>query len=181
MQLSTPRIAPVSEAEFRRMAKDVIGREVAPDEEVLNITLTYARHPALLKAQGALQEHLGARSTLPHRDHELVILRMGWRCRSEYEVSQHSLRGATPEDLRRIAVGPDAEGLSAWDALLIRTVDELVDDHFISDGTWTKLAERYTPEQLIDLVALIGRYWTVSVWLNTMGVQLEPGKPRITF
>lgn len=179
MRRDTPRILPVSEDEYARLAKEHLGIDVPAGEPVLNILRTQARHPALMRAIHALHQHLQARSTLPPRDLEVAIVRIGWLCRSEYEVSQHSTRGGlTPDDARRIGLGPDAPGHAEWDRTLIRAVDELHRDHVISDPTWSALAERYSVEQLLDLITVIGRYWTVSVFLNTIGVQLEEGKPR---
>lgn len=181
MRLTTPRVPPVPMEDFRRLQKELFGIDVPEGQEVLNVTRTWARHPDLMKAQRPFQQHLGTEGTLPHRDHELVILRIGWLCQAEYEFSQHTVfgkrAGLTDEEIKRVTDGPDAEGWTDWEATLLRTVDELYEDHFVSDETYQALAEHYTVPQLMDLIVLIGRYWTVSVVLNTFGVQLEDGKP----
>lgn len=113
MRPSIPRVPLVSNEEYRRLSLDVLGVPAGPDEEVLNVVHLYGWNPALMRAQQAYQLHLGARSTLSARDREVVIFRIGWLCRAEYEVSQHSTRGGlTAENLARIGRGPESPGLS---------------------------------------------------------------------
>ena len=56
-----------------------------------------------------------AGSSLPERERELVILRMGWNCRSGYEFGQHrrigQQAGLTLEEVERVKQGPEARGL----------------------------------------------------------------------
>ena len=49
-----------------------------------------------------------------------------------------------------------------FDAALLRAADELHDDAFISDATWSTLASRYSTEQLMDVVFCVGQYVLVS-------------------
>lgn len=56
---------------------------------------------------------------------------------------------------------------------LIRAVDELHRDAFISDQTWRCLSSHYETKQLIDFVFTVGQYSMVSMALNTFGVQLD--------
>lgn len=178
IRLKTPRVPTVSMEEYRRLQKELFNVDVPVDAPPpLNIGRTWLRNPKLAVAQRAYQQHLGADSTLPHRDHELVILRIGWLCQAEYEFSQHKGReGVTLEDAKRVTLGSGAPGWSEWDSVLIRAVDELYLEHIILDHTWAQLAAKYSIEQIMDMVVLIGRYYTVSIVLNTLGVQLEEGK-----
>jgi alkylhydroperoxidase family enzyme len=123
--------------------------------------------------------HILYKCSLPLREKELLILRIGWLCNSEYEWAQHSFigkrAGLSDEEILRIRDGPDAEGWSPFDALLLRTVDELYIDSFISDSTWNELAKNYDKHQLMDLVFTVGQYNLVSMVLNSLGLQLEKG------
>jgi alkylhydroperoxidase family enzyme len=156
----------------------VLGR-VARDGRVLNIYATLARHPKLLKRWSVFGAHVLFRSTLPPRERELLILRTGWLCRSEYEWGQHVIiakrEGVTDEEIARVKDGPDAAGWAEPDRALLRAADELLDDAFISDATWQALAERFDTPQLIDIVFTVGQYNLVSMALNTLGVQLDDG------
>jgi len=75
----------------------------------------------------------------------------------------------------RVTQGADAQGWSVFDAALLRAVDELHVDSVISDATWNTLAGTYGKEQLLDLIFTVGQYTMVSMFLNSCGVQLEPG------
>jgi alkylhydroperoxidase family enzyme len=83
--------------------------------------------------------------------------------------------GLTSDEISRITEGPNAPGWNPFDATLLRAVDELHSDAFITDTTWNALAKRYDEKQLMDLVMTVGDYNMVSMFLNTMGVQLEEG------
>jgi alkylhydroperoxidase family enzyme len=183
MRLEKPRLRPLEPSELDeettkrlRSAPEGLARG-----RPLNIFATLAHHPKLLKRWTVFGNHVLSKSTLPEREREIVILRIGWLCRSEYEWGQHVVigrrSGLSDEEIERVTQGPDAEGWSDGDRLLLRATDELHDDAFISDATWNALAERWNAQQLIDLVFAVGQYNLVSMALNTLGVQREPGVP----
>jgi alkylhydroperoxidase family enzyme len=128
---------------------------------------------------GVFGGHVLGKSKLSPRDRELLILRTGFLCRSEYEWAQHAIIGRacglTDEELRRITVGPEAPGWDPFDAMLLRAADELHDDYMITDGTWAGLSQRYDEQQMMDVVFTVGQYTLVSMALNAFGVQLEEG------
>lgn len=174
----TPRLAPLAESEWDEETREILAplNQFGP---VLNIFATLGRHPKLLKRWLVFGNHVLSKSTLPPRERELVILRIGWLCRAEYEWGQHAAIGRqcglTDEEVRRIPQGPDAPGWSAGDALLLRATDELHSDACLSDATWKALAATYDEQQRIDLIFAVGQYNLVSMALNSLGVQREAG------
>lgn len=184
MRLNKPRVEPLPEAEWTDQARATIAPTRAMGGgQVFNIFSTLAHHPELLKRWMVFANHVLVKSTLPPREREMLILRIGWLCRAEYEWSQHVVIGKavglSDADIDRIADGADAPGWSDDDAALLRAVDELHGDAFISDATWQKLAARWSVQQLMDVVFTVGQYALVSMALNTLGVQLDPGLPRM--
>ena len=177
MRLNEPRVAPLAEGEW----DEEIDGLLRAGGEPLNIFKTLAHHPKLLKRWLVFGAHVLSKSTLPPRDREIAILRVGWLCQAEYEFGQHTVigraSGISDEEIRRITEGPDAPGWSEFDATLLRATDELVRDSFIGDATWRALGERYDVQQRIDLVFCVGQYNLVSMALNTLGVQLDEGVP----
>jgi 4-carboxymuconolactone decarboxylase len=167
--------------EYRSLYWTQFGQNVPESQKVKNVTLTWARHPALMMAQRSYQRYLHAGSLLPPKDQEIIILRMGWLCQSEYEFGQHTLygkkAGLTESDIVRITEGPDAPGWTPFQSALLRSVDELFEDHIVSEETWSSLSDTYDIRQIMDLLVIVGRYWTVSVVLNTLGIQREEGTP----
>jgi alkylhydroperoxidase family enzyme len=84
--------------------------------------------------------------------------------------------GLGDEEIRRIAEGPDA-GWDARDRALLQACDELHAHSGVSDATWTALSSHYDTKQLLDVLFTIGQYTLVSMVLNSLGVQPEPGLP----
>jgi alkylhydroperoxidase family enzyme len=177
-RLQQPRVKPLAEAEWDEEAREVLApmRGLGP---VLNIFATLAHHPKLLKRWLVFGNHVLAKSTVPPRERELVILRIGWLCRAEYEWGQHVIigkaTGLTDEEIVRVTEGPDAAGWSEFDATLLRAADELHHDARISDETWAALAARYDTHQLIEVPMLVGQYHLVGFTLNSLGVERDPG------
>jgi len=178
MRLSAPRITPLDEKDWSDEAREQLSR-TAESGRVYNIFSTLARYPKLLKRWLPFANHVLFKSALPPRAREILILRIGWLCRAEYEWAQHVVigrrAGLTDADLQRIADGPDAPGWEPFEAALLRAADELHRDAFVSQATWAALAARYGTEQLMDVIFTVGQYTLISMALNTLGVALDPG------
>ena len=185
MRLNAPRIEPVDldrlDADQRAALAPFLDTDVGRvgGGRVLNIFRTLAHAPRALTAfLGWGSYILSKRNTLSARDRELVILRTGYMCRSGYEWTQHKRIGLecelTETEIERIKAGPDSDGWSAIDRAMLRAVDELVADHFVTDATWAALAPLGDKGRM-DLVFTVGQYTQVSMILNSFGVQVEAG------
>lgn len=178
MSLNPPRVPPLPQSEWDTEVKEIL-QELPGDGRVFNIFSTLARHPKLLKRWLVFGTHIFRKSSLPAREREIVILRMGWLCRAEYEWSHHvaigKQAGLSAQDIQRITSGPDAPGWDPFEAVLLRAVDELHANCRIGDSTWKALAGRYNTQQILDLLFTAGQYNMVSMVLNSVGVQLEEG------
>lgn len=179
--MNRPRIAPITDPSPEVVELYEKGGMRAPDGSTLNIFATLAHHPALLRRWLVFATHVMSKNTLSPRDRELLILRVGVRCNSPYEFGQHHVIAQrcdlTVEEIERVKAGPDHAAWSTFDAALLRAADELHDDSRIGDATWAVLAERYSTEQLLDVVFTVGNYHLVSMALNTCGVELDAGIP----
>ena len=184
MRLRAPRIAPLDMEQLDEAQAEVLAPFADPASKVgggavLNIFRTLARAPkALVAFLGWGNYILSRRNSLPEREREMVILRTGWLCRSGYEFAQHTrigkACGLTDDEIARIKAGPDAPGWTRLEAAMLRAADELVADHFVTDSTWTELAELGDKGRM-DLVFTVGQYTQVSMMLNSFGIQLEQG------
>ena len=178
MKLATPRLDPIQPEDWT----DEIKKTLQPNVEkgtVFNIFKTLSHHPDLFRRWLVFGNHVLFKSTLPARERELIILRIGWLCEAEYEWAQHVLigkeAGLTAEEVERIKAGPNARGWSEADKLLLQATDELRKDAFITDATWNGLSQHFDTKQLMDVVFAVGQYNLVSMALNTLGVQLDDG------
>lgn len=178
MRMNKPRVAPREKEDLNAEELEFMKRF---EEPWFNIFKTMMNHPALLKRWVVFANHVLGKSTLPAREREIVILRIGFLCRSGYEWGQHVLigrqTGLTDEEIRRIKEGPTAKGWSERDRLLLQATDELYSDAHVSDATWQGLSKHWNTQQLMDIVFAVGQYNLVSMALNTFGVQPDPGLP----
>lgn len=178
MKLPEPRIFPAEYDNLDEETRSLLGfSQTKSGRRPDNVFTTFARHPALFKNFIVFGSYILTGSTLPPRDREIVILRIGWLCRSEYEWAQHvkigRRCGLTEQEVERIIEGDRAPGWTTLESALIRAVDELHREAFISDQTWACLGAYYDTKQLMDLVFTVGQYNMVSMALNTFGVQLD--------
>ena len=56
--------------------------------------------------------------------------------------------------------------------------DAMTRDVTVADDVFNALRERYSEQQMIDVVFTVGQYAMVSMALNSFGVQLEDGELR---
>jgi 4-carboxymuconolactone decarboxylase len=173
-RLTTPRLAPVpQEGRTEAQAAMLASR---PD---YNVYKTLAHDIDLYNAQSPLGQFLMKGSSLPPREREIVILRMGWLCQAEYEWAQHARvakgeGGLTDAQVHLIAEGPTANGWPDFERALITMVDEIRYEAVISAATWRTLRTRYSEQQTIESMYTASHYQMVSMALNSLGVQLDP-------
>jgi 4-carboxymuconolactone decarboxylase len=176
-----PRVTPVPLAEMSERTRELMSRAgLDSDGEPLAVFGTIARHPKLFGAWLPFASRLMAGGSLDRRQTELVILRVASNMGSDYEWGQHvelsAPFGVDQVTLTRILAGPTAAGWSPLDALLLLATDELHTTRRISGNTWDQLSTYLSEAQLIELCFLVGQYEMLAMFLQTVGVPLEPGK-----
>jgi alkylhydroperoxidase family enzyme len=141
-------------------------------------------HPAAVDGVMPFANYIRTSSTLPPRHRELLILRTAWLSRSPYYWSVHSTRasatGLTAADLTRVAAGPTAPGLDAFEAGLLRAADELQYQSFVSDATWTGLSARYSRHQLMDAVFTVTEFSMLATIANTLRTPVDDGVTTVS-
>jgi len=178
MRSSKPRIVPLEEKDWNDEQRQLLAPMVQGGR-VPNIFKTLVRHPKLLKRWLPFANHILFKSSLAPREREMLILRVAWVARAEYEWGHHQevgqRAGLSDAEIVRIAAGPDAPGWTQFEAALLRAVDELHRSSRIGNSTWTRLAERYDTAQLMDVVFTVGNYAALAMALNSFGVMLDDG------
>jgi len=122
------------------------------------------------------------RGLLTLRQREIVIDRTCGLNRCEYEWGVHIAFFAakvklTPPQIVATADGGEADWASDEQAL-IAACEELDATRTISDALWQKLARHFAPAQILEIIALVGFYRTVSLHANALRLPLEPFAAR---
>jgi hypothetical protein len=87
--------------------------------------------------------------------------------------------GLTDEQIDATVVGDSGD--AAWsdrDALLIQLCDELYETDSVSDKLWARLAGKWPPDQLLELIVTAGWYRLISYVINTCAVERESWAAR---
>src|ERR1700678_3366757 len=117
---------------------------------------------------------------LSMRERELLILRVSHRCDCDYEWSIHVAGFADAAGLaeadRNATLKPTAEApLSSRERLMLAAADELVDARKLTPATTAALRHDLVPAEIVELIALVGRYVWVSMIANTAALPRESG------
>src|SRR5581483_6543134 len=133
------------------------------------VSRTFARHAKLNQARTPRANFVNRVSPLMPRHREMLILRTGWDCQSEYEWSQHVGQVGRARDYGldpvKIAEGPTAAGWDSFESTILRAADELYRDTGISDATWKALAARFDTPAMIAAVFTASSYRATSMAL----------------
>lgn len=186
----TPRrIPPLPKDEWTDAARDVFafwGEPNAREEgSKTSILPVMGQHPSLGMAYNHWGKQLLMANTLTTRQLELLILRIAWRVQSAYEWHHHvgyALNcGITLDEIAALKTYPDGHAWDEADAVVIDTVDELLDSNGVSDPTWARVEAVLDVRQRMDLVMTIGHYVMTSWALSAFGVPVEPWADQIGF
>ena len=175
--LSSPRIDRVERPYSAAEAAILVPRERSG--EVLGVWSTCANAPSLCNAWLEFTDYLLRESSLPIRDRELLILRIGYLNQGAYEWAAHRglalSVGINEEELKEITIGSSADSWSEWDSALLKAAEELHEAALVSEETWATLSRQYDKRQMMEVVFTVGQYNLVAMYLNSLGVQFEEG------
>jgi len=142
-----------------------------------NVFRTFNRNPPADRVRGAMNTHVNNGNALSPRQRELLLLRIGVLCRSEYEYAAHQRvgrqAGLNDADIARILTVPANSAGDPLDTALLHAADELFEKDVVSADTWAVLAKTFDTKQLFDVLITVGGYRSNSMLINTGGVQLD--------
>jgi 4-carboxymuconolactone decarboxylase len=108
---------------------------------------------------------------------EIVILRVGHLCGSDYEVVNHNrvarLIGMSEERIEALKVGGDSGQFDAQEQIVLKFVDEVVEQGGASAESFQAVAEFMSPAEMMELTVVIGVYTMVAQICSTFDVDLE--------
>jgi alkylhydroperoxidase family enzyme len=171
-----PRIEP-AQAPYEPDIAAALQRIMPPGVEPLVLFRTMARSPRVFQkmfAGGLLDK-----GALGLRQREIVIDRTTARLGCEYEWGVHiaffagKVGFGAAEIAATVHGGADAACWSAEDQTLVALVDDLVDRRTIAPATWQRARGHFDEAALIEVIALVGYYHTISFLCRGLDLPLE--------
>jgi 4-carboxymuconolactone decarboxylase len=164
------RIPPLSVEEFTEEQKALVG-----EWHHLNFSRVLVQHPRMYRAFLPFIDQVIRGSKLPPRDREILILRTLALGNDVYETHHHVTiaRKAGMTDAEIEAARTGGAGLAPFDQCLVSAAEEIVRQQFVTDPTWGRLAERYSREQLMDAVFVVGCYTIMATITRSFGMEVE--------
>ena len=188
---STPFTAAAKRTNIRLEGK---GARIPPREAAAgqaagaNLFRTFNLNPAADRTRGMMNQQVNNTNSLPPRQRELLLMRIGVLCRSEYEYAAHHRvgvrAGLTDADVAHIIAGPGngKGGGEPLDDVLLRAADELFTNDAISSDTWDALAKGgLNTKQLFDVIISVDGYRWNSMLISSAGVQLDENMADFRF
>ncbi len=176
-----PRIA-AAEPPYPAAIAEALQRIMPPGLEPLVLFRTMAKSPRVFTkmfAGGLLDK-----GPLSLRQREIVIDRTTARLGCEYEWGVHVALFAgkvgfgESEIAATVSGSADAACWAADEQALLGLVDDFADRRTLSDATWNALTEHFDETQILEAIALVGYYHTISFLCRGLGLPLEAWSAR---
>lgn len=169
----------LSSEEAARLAREAgIDPRFSPN----NILRAMIHSPELAAGFYRLLHILAFENKVNPRCRELVILRLGWRCGSEYLFGQHMRLSRelklSETDILGVRDPTNCSSYGELDRAVIRFADEIHESAAVSPGTWSVLEKHFAPSELVELLLGAGLWRLAAGFLNAARVPLDAAIPR---
>jgi 4-carboxymuconolactone decarboxylase len=109
---------------------------------------------------------------------QLVVLITAREIDQQYEWSAHEpaglQAGLEQSVIDAVKYDRDVKGLAEKDATLIRFGRALFREHKVSSDLWAKMVEDFGRQRTVEIMALMGDYFTVGMMMNAVDQHLPP-------
>ena len=143
----------------------------------LNISRMLAGSPSMFQPLTRVFSAYLSDGVLTDRMREIVILRTGHLCSSEYEVVNHNrvarLIGMPEEQIDALKPGGDQSHFIAEEQAVLAFVDDVVTEGGASQASFGAVAAFMSPDEMIELTVIVGVYTMVSQICATFGIEPE--------
>jgi 4-carboxymuconolactone decarboxylase len=141
---------------------EMVARIRATRGHVLNIHRVAGQAPKMLRAQAAYARALREDSSLSRALQELVIIRVAQVNDSDYEQSVHRpialACGATAGQIEALGSWRDASVFGPRERAALAFVDQAARSGEVADGVFQELRQAFSPQEIIELAALVAWY-----------------------
>jgi AhpD family alkylhydroperoxidase len=156
---------------------DMFARIRATRGHVLNIHRVVAQAPKMLRAQAAYARALREESSLSRATQELLIIRIAQVNDSDYEQSVHRpialACGATAAQVEALRSWRDASVFDARERAALAFVDQAAKSGEVDDGVFRELSAAFSPQEIIELAALVAWYVGNSRFVRALRIASE--------
>jgi len=183
MSYSRQRIPNITPAEWTDKLLDIFEFMEGPEARVkgpkYNAVKALVHAPEVSLASMRFHKALAQSQGLAPRLKELVILRVLWLNRAEYQWSQHLLissrYGFNSKDYTAIKTGTVSPEWSELEALAVEAVDQLEKVGNIDDALWVRLSRHLDHGKILELLYLVGGFKMIAWIFNAIRLDLDPG------
>lgn len=191
------RISPISHQDWTPDVRDIlrifsqqlanlgIGGDESEKDTLSRVLSCLLRNPNLARSFLPFGRYLLMDSSLDSRCRELVILRVTWLWRFEYEWAHHSMTAVgngllSEAEIEMLQRDDMADCWSAGESCLLQAVNDLHEHSNIEDATWNSLINYFSTEELLDIVFTVGGYVVSGLYMNVIGFPLKEGMQGFT-
>ncbi len=183
------RIAPLGDDELDPDASKVVAdvravMRLPQGADIPDFFRIALKHPSLFRAQMDIGIYIvSPDAAIARREAELAILRLAWLVRAPFEWGEHvnigKKFGVTEEEVERITIGSTASGWPDHERAIMKGVEELLDDTYLSDATWDALATTWNEAQMLEFPVLVGLYLMTAMQQNSVRLRLHDDNPGL--
>lgn len=177
---SVSRLAAASEASGDPLLAELYARIRAHRGRVLNIHQVVGHAPKLLRAQAAYASAMRDDLSLPRDLQELLILRIAQTNDSAYEQSVHrpiAIKcGVTPAKVDALPSWRASALYDARERAALGYVDQAARDAGVDDATFAATRQVFSPQEIVELTALVAWYVGNSRFVRALRIAAEPAQ-----
>ncbi|WP_405628710.1 carboxymuconolactone decarboxylase family protein [Streptomyces sp. NBC_01174] len=145
----------------------------------LNVFRMLNHAPLLTEPTVLLGKAILASTALSPRLREMAILIVASRTGCSYERNQHTpialAVGVTSKQIDALAAGEITEShFTAQHRCALAAVTELLASHNLEPATLASLQERFSDQEVVELIALTGYYTMLAGLANGLDVDVDP-------
>jgi AhpD family alkylhydroperoxidase len=172
------RMPGVSDPPEDPILAELYARIRAQRGHVLNIHRVAGHAPKLLRATAAFTAAMRNEASVPRDLQELVIMRVAQVNHSAYEQSVHRsiaiACGASAEKVEAVASWRDSRLFDARERAALGYVEQAARSGEVDDTTFAVLSKAFSPQEIVELTAIIAWYVGNSRLVRALRIAPEP-------
>ena len=146
----------------------------------LNVTRMMSHNEGLMQAYSRMGTQILVRGQLDPVLREVVILRVGQLCESDYEWHQHAsvaLAVGMPQEKLDAIAALDFSKLTEAEKIAVQVTEEIFHHKCTSAATLGKALTHFNHAQIVELTLVVGFYIMTAGYLKSLAIDIEDTPP----